>query len=457
MSELSYIRPLSIHEASFPVYAQFSPGAGNIVSLLSLNGTLTSEAFVKAVNVVVSSNEALRAMYVGVADDKSNAAFQWMLSVRNPRIELISLENGEDIEVVAHACMERLMNEPFVAEEPLCRFLLLSGVDKHRMFACVNHAALDGSSIIGLLRRLVEHLVNPDAPSQPCMPFQPALWDYMPDPIRKPLGIFSCLSVFAMLIQLQKQADKGIAFSVESPAPASEHRCMVVRRELNVEQSLGLVTLSKQERVSVHGLLGAAVARAFMDHLRTENGESFPFGVEAIKIPLVSTMDLRRRTAPRIEDNVLGCFSSGATHRVHCSTRATFMRPKDYALLGAEVDRTLGQEIEREQHWKLLRIYKTLGLGGMKKIFRDAAEKPMSMPLSLANVGRLQFPSSGTLKVMRFEGAPAFHANGPSVNVQSYMVNDQLTLSYTAASPQMSRATLEYFADRVVFHLGEMV
>jgi hypothetical protein len=278
----------------------------------------------------------------------------------------------------------------------------------------------------------------------------------MPEKLARTLGIFRCLNIFAMLMKLQKQADSGIAFSVEIPAPATEHRCITSKRQLTQAQSLALVSLAKRSNVSVHGLIGAAALQAFVDHLKNEKGESFLALNPNTKIPLVTTMDLRRRTQPVIDDHIIGCMSSGATHSVKCHWTSKSLCASDYTELAKRVDSSLNIEINKQQHWKLLRIYQTLGLGGMKKIFSDAAEKPMSMPISLANLGRLKFPSSPLIHVARFEAAAAFHANGPSISIQSNTMNDQMTLCFSGALPQMSRRTLDFYSDLTMHHLIKM-
>lgn len=457
MSQASMIRPLSIHEASFPIFAKCSPGAGNIVSVLTIEGQVTHEAYTSAVTKVVSENDVLRATFQEALLPNGQRGFQWVFSDRPPRMEVIVISPEQDIEASAHYHMESLMNEPFSDAEPLSRFLLIQGDGISKLFACVSHASIDGSSIIGVLRRIVQELAQPLNDHQPSAPFPPSLWTFMPDKFARAFGIFRCLNILALLIRLQKQADSGVYFSVETPAPAAEHRCIISRRQLSQTQSLALIALAKRSNVSVHGLLGAAALQAFVDHLRQEKGEAFCEKNASTKIPLVSTMDLRRRTDPVLQDQLLGCLSSGATHTVKCDWNKKNMLAADYIEIAARVDTTLNSEIAKQQHWKLLRIYQTLGLAGMKKIFRDSAEKPMSMPISLANVGRLKFPSSSSIHVARFEGAPAFHANGPSINVQSYMTNDQMTLSFSGALPQMSRSTLESFGDGVYQHLINMV
>lgn len=456
MSQASMIRPLSIHEASFPIYAKCSPGAGNIVSVLTIEGYLSEEAYTAAVTKVINSNDVLRATYEESTLPNGQRGYQWVFGERAPRVEIIELSADQDIEEIAHQHMECLMNEPFSEGEPLSRFLLIKGADTYKLFVCVSHASIDGSSITGILRRIVHELAHPQSNKQPVATFPPALWTFMPGKLSSKFGIFRCINILALLVKLQKQADSGAAFSVETPAPALEHRCIISRRQLTQAQSLSLVALSKRSKVSVHGLLGAAALQAFVDHMRTERGESFCDQNVQTKVPLVSTMDLRRRTEPTLPDNLLGCLSSGATHTVACYWNKKLLELADYTDLAARVDTTLSAEISKQQYWKLLRIYQTLGLAGMKKIFRDSAEKPMSMPISLANLGRLQFPSSASLHVVRFEGAPAFHANGPSVNIQSYTTNDQMTLSFSGATPQMSRKTLESFADKMLQHLINM-
>lgn len=451
------IRPLSMHETSFPLYATFSPGAGNIVAALTVSGVISDKEFRQAIEKVTQRHLTLRSTYAA-SYLQGKPTYHWLLTDQSPSVKTVLLTEDGDIEKSAHQEMERLLNEGFPEGSPLCRFVLLSAGNTHKIFACVNHAAMDGSSTINVLRLISERLAKPDSQSSgEIVPISPALWSFMPKAIKGAWGIFRCFAVFKMLIRLQKQADAGVSFPVEIPAPAAEHRCMVAMRQLNVEESNAVVALSKQNNVSVHGLLGAALTCAFADQLREVKGAEFCTKNSSLKIPIVSTMDLRRRITPPIEGDVLGCLSSGATHSVRCDLSGKPLFKSEYLDLGREVDATLNREISRHQHWKLLRIYQLLGIAGMKKVFKDSSEKPMSMPISLANLGKLEFPSTGVFQVLKFEAAPAFHVSGPAVNVQCNRVNNQMALSFSSALPQMSRTTLEKFSDNVIQHLTQMV
>jgi hypothetical protein len=265
----------------------------------------------------------------------------------------------------------------------------------------------------------------------------------MPPAIKARTGVFRCLDVLGLLARLQKQTDKGLAFSVEQPAPASEHRCVVEVLALGDAASAGLARQGKASGAGVHGLVSAALARALGEDIRRRKGKAFcgPYADHAL--PVVTTMDLRRRIDPPLPPDTLGCLSSGATHWVPAHLDHATLDDATFLGMARQAVASLNTCIDADQHWKLLRIYQTFGVGLMPKIFLDASEKPMTMPLSVANLGRIEFPSGAGLRVTDMMMAPAFHPAGPSVNALCYTLNGRFVMSMAAAVPQMSRATLK--------------
>ena len=82
----------------------------------------------------------------------------------------------------------------------------------------------------------------------------------------------------------------------------------------------------------------------------------------------------------------------------------------------------------------------------------DASEKPLATPLSLANLGLVNFKQNGSepLTVKGYEVYAAFHASGAGVNVTANTVNGALTLCFTCPSPAMSQARLDDYAQKVL-------
>lgn len=435
------MRDLSIHETSFPVYARLSPGAGNVVSAIVVEGVLDREALQSALAAVQRENPVLRATHVRVSDVHVTPAYAWSVCGQTSTVQAETLPDDADLRATGHRAVERWLNLPFAPHQPLLRMRLLSQGEQHVIVLCVDHALLDGSSAVGILQRIMARLTQTSGPApQPAFP--PALWDYMPPAIKARSGALRCLDVLGLLAKLQKQTDKGLAFSVEQPAPAAEHRCVVEVLALSDTASASLASQGKASGAGVHGLVSAALVRALGDDIRRRKGQAFCETRSDISLPVVTTMDLRRRIDPPLPPDTLGCLSSGATHWVPAHLDQTTPDVTTFLAMAKQAVDSLNTCIDADQHWKLLRIYQTFGVGLMPKIFLDASEKPMTMPLSVANLGRIEFPSGNGLRVTDMIMAPAFHPAGPSVNALCYTLNGRFVMNMAAAVPQMSRGTL---------------
>lgn len=445
-------RKLSMHEASFPVYSELSPGAGNIVSILTMDGHVAEQNFKLAIEAILEFSPIFRSTY---AKQAHVPLYYWKKSnVPVHNFILSSVQSGEDFDCLAQRRMDALLNEPFLDDEALCRFELITNGKTTKLLSCINHGLMDGSSVVTVNQLIAKILMGQPVATTTQSSFPTALWEFMPYTLKSRKGILYCFDAFLELMRLQKKANSGFAFAIEGPAPASEHRCMVLHKKIPVTISKQFLSLSKQRDISVHGLLVAAISQSFVDYLRKDQTLASIASKNKETLPVVSTMDLRRRVEPTLAVSDLGCYSSGCVHEILPHWQNTNISTDEYCSMARLAETTLTKQITKNQHWKLLRIYQLFGLSGMKHIFKSSAEKPMSMPLSLANLGRLNFPESSELKVTNFEIAPAFHANGPSINIQCYTLNDELILSFAAARPQISRTTLEAYADRFIAHIN---
>jgi hypothetical protein len=443
------LRPLSIHETSFPVYARLSPGAGNVVAALFVDGPLEADRLRSALKVVQQENPVLRATHVRTSPVQATPSYAWAPSHLASEVQATCLAPETDLRETAHAALEQSLNLPFGVHHPLLRVRLLSQGERHAIILCVDHALLDGSSAVGILQRVMAQLTENEGPASQSA-FPPALWEFMPPSLKAPTGALRCLDVLGLLARLQKQTDAGLAFGVEWPAPAAEHRCMVQVSALSESSSAGLARQGKASGAGVHGLVSAALVRALGDDIRSRKGQAFCETHASVSLPVVTTMDLRRRIDPPLPPDTLGCLSSGATHWVPAHLNQGMPDDATFLAMASQAVASLNTCIDANQHWKLLRIYQTFGVGLMPKIFLDASEKPMTMPLSVANLGRLEFPSGAGLQVSDFMMAPAFHPAGPSINAVCYTLDGRFVMNMAAASPQMSRATLQRFCQRTL-------
>jgi len=456
--ENTVLRKMSVHEASFPLYAELSPGGGNVVSCLELDGELDAKTAQAALNRLQERHALLHASYLNLAEDARTPDYHFV-EVTEKTIPCRQLSVGTLAEFSAQGdeLLHALLNHHFLHGDLLSYAVVLTCTEstphRHRFYFCISHAVCDGSAMLQLLDEWQQIVNGATLPAVPTIPA--ALWASMPAAIEGFTGAFRSLGTLLGFVQLQKQADRGLSFDFDVQAPASERRCIAVSRTLNGETFTQLRTQVKTQSGSLHGTLAAALVAAFTDHLKTQRDPvALQDSTQSLSIPVVTTVDMRDKTVPPLASDSVACLSSGITSATHVPLAALQNGANfPYAEIARQVSTGVTAALDADQHWKVLRIYKLAGLKGLRKMFADTSTKPLSTPLSMANLGRLSFTPGARLQVRHVDIFAAFHAMGPSMNIAINSLNDQLTLCITCPSPVCSRRTLNTFADACVHHL----
>jgi len=461
------IRPLSIHEASFPVYGDLCPGGGNIVASLQLKGRLTVDECHQALRSLMIQKACLRVgiQWLKKGNDHNLKAGYYFVELPEPTIELSnSQSSSEQYDQAVSSQSERLLNQPFQEGQLLWRVHLLSDslLNRHTLFFCINHGISDGASVTFLLRDWIQQInregLEMDSPSLSKQPLANPLWSSMPKSIAGPLGAFSCLSMLPAFIKGQKLADLGLNFESGFNAPISEHRCMATYRRLHSAQARRVLSLAKEEGKSVHGLIASGLIHPLLQRVR--DSQSPLNDQSTFQFPFVSSVNMRDKALQNTDElgvidiQSLGCLSSGVVSMIQVK-KDEFQSENFHSNPWVQADQ-VNQGIEtafnKNEHWKVLRFYQLVGLNGLKRMFLDASEKPLATPISFANLGKVQFGEGETdkLQVSAFEVYAAFHASGAGVNVTANTLNGELTLCFSCPAPSMDRTDLEKYADEAI-------
>jgi len=248
-----------------------------------------------------------------------------------------------------------------------------------------------------------------------------------------------------------------LSFKVNVNVPIMEHRCRSTFRTLDQKSFTGLLKLVKDNGKSIHGLMSAAMLNTLL--LDCQKSGRLEKTKRVFSIPFVTTVNVRNKISPPVDDSVAGCLSSGVTSMVRVDKARIEnnyqQSPWDF---GDQVASGVTDALDQDQHWKVLRIYKLAGLKGLKKMFIDSSEKPLATPLSFANLGRVTFggvAKSEALSVTGYEVYAAFHASGAGVNIVASSLNGALTICFTCPDPVVSQETLNEYADAVVKQLKQ--
>ena len=445
-------RALSIHEASFPVYAELSPGGGNIVACLRFQGDLSYQQALDGFSKLMSVEPSLR---VGIEwlhpEGLPENYYAIETESKGVPFEQLMLAEGDDLGESVAKTRASLLNQPFQRGHLLWRARLISSDLEHCLVFSINHSLSDGSSVHYLLNRWLEVMDGSRLLDAYDGAIAPSLWSYMPKKISGFFGVFRSLGLLSTFVKAQKLADQGLTFNVDSNVPAAEHRCRATYRTLNQTYFSRLLSQVKQQNKSIHGLIGAATVSGFL--AECEKRGSLSKLNNHFAMPFVTTVNVRDKIDPPLSNNVAGSFSSGVTGMVDIDTQHI---NRDYQddpwVLADQIASGVTRALEEDQHWKVLRIYQLAGFKGLKKMFLDSSEKSLATPISFANLGRVDF-NSESLTITGYEIYAAFHVSGAGMNITANTSNGGLTLCFTCPAPAVSQKTMNDYADKVLMLL----
>lgn len=456
------MRALSVHEASFPVYAELAPGGGNIVVCLRLEGELSAEQAEEGFKELMAAEVSLR-MGCQWLHPKGELENYYFVEADNSELPFKALtleddgegddEGGDNIEESIKKVRTALLNQPFQHGHLLWRARLVSKAQQHCLVFCINHCVSDGTSVYYFMNRWLQALskTTPLAATrdEPELP----LWHYMPPKVAGFFGAFRSLGILSTFMKAQKLADQGLSFKVSANVPIMEHRCRSTFRTLDKQHFSRLIKQVKENDKSIHGLISSAMLNTLL--LDCKKGGRLENIKRVFSIPFVTTVNVRDKITPMVDDSVAGCLSSGVTSMVRVDkTLIDSQYQQSPWPLGDQVASGVTDALNDDQHWKVLRVYKLAGLKGLKKMFIDSSEKSLATPISFANLGRVNFDGeTDTLSVTGYEAYAAFHASGAGVNIAASSLKGALTICFTSPDPVLNQGTLNAYADAVIEQL----
>lgn len=467
------IRPLSIHEASFPIYGDLTPGGGNIVVCLNLTGELSAEKAKQGLQQLSQAEASLRAAIQQADNPKKGYNFielnNFDLPFSHHDIGETSCSGKTALQTEIDKIRTQFLNQSFQLGHLLWRAHLVSDHQQHCLILCINHSVSDGSSVYHLMKRWLLALNSATDIKATKNEFPSALWQHMPKRIANLAGAFRSLSVLATFIKAQKLADKGLSFKSEGNVPIAEHRCRSTYRSLDKTDFTSLLNYSKSKQQGLHGLLSSCLLQVFLEDCKQRR--ALDSLAKVFTLPFVTTINARDKfnsnkksqAVSHVDNAISGCLSSGVTSLVQVDQA---LIDNDYKKqpwqLGEQVSSGVKQALQQDQHWKVLRIYQLAGLKGLKKMFIDSSEKPLATPISFANLGQVDFDfyinraaenNCQPLTVKDYQAYAAFHASGAGINVVASSLKGALTLCFTCPSPVISQKTMNDYADAVVQRL----
>ena len=320
------------------------------------------------------------------------------------------------------------MEDPCDLERgPLVRFACLRDQKICDIVMVLHHAVADGLSAVILMGDLLRYLGNPSAPVEE-LALQPSMgalipkevYDFLPPPEK-------------ILASFQSSERQGAQSVLEMPPP----RFHVLHRSMDKSQLKPLLARCKENRVTVHGALGAAVLLA--SQAVYEDGQTTR--------TLQSPVSVRHLLPADLEGH-FGMFITIVKEPVECHTERDFwditrdvsghlhelVNPQKLMMRLAATE-SVADYMQREGQMKL----------GLLKADYDA---------SVSNLGRLTIPTEyGAVKLRSLIG-PTFGANKDEKVIGVNTLDGQLNLTLCFRKKIMEPEEGERLLDLVMERLS---
>jgi NRPS condensation-like uncharacterized protein len=424
-------RPLSPAERWFWITDQVSPL--NVIARVRLTGYIPDGLLRRAAASLAAEHPLLR---VAIRADLNgtNPAF-----VPSSQAIPIHAVRGDDTEWEHHVEEHELTTSLDWRSGPLVRIVdVVSDApqEAHDLVLTMSHVIADATTALSLLQRLVEHADRLAAPARAddvvaSRPVVGAAEDLLPARHRRPWAIANATG---LADQLAAALARPGRLTPESMVPPSRRRTRLARRALTSTQVDALMRRCRQEGVTVHGALAAAMAMAIgPTAARRASG----------RICIGSPINFRAELTPPIAADEAGCYVATVPSIVR------FGGDRDLWSIARQINRSLRRRTRFEQHLALLfalRLICPVSVARSSTVF-GLMERSGLLNVCISNVGRYDF--AARIGDWRLSGAQ-FTAGVPNSSYFLATVNtshDELFWNFSYAEGAVSQRSAERFAD----------
>jgi hypothetical protein len=429
-------RPLSPAERWFWIADQISPL--NVIARVRLTGHIPDGTLPRAAANLAAEYPLLR-VAIRADDDGTNPAF-----VPVSQTIPIHTVRGDDTE------WERLVDDHELSTAvdwrsgPLLRIVDVfsdAPQEVHDLVLTVSHIIADATTALSLLQRLVVHA---DRLSVTCgddlVESRPAVGapeDLLPARFRRPWAIASATGLADQLAAVLARPGR---LTPEARVSPSRRKTRLVRRTLTATHVDTLMRRCREEGVTVHGALAAAMAMAIgPTAARRASG----------RICIGSPINFRAELIPPIAADEAGFYVATVPSIVR------FGGDRDLWSTARRINRSLRRRTRFEQHLAALfalRFICPASVAKSSKVF-GLMERSGILNVCISNVGRYGF--AARIGDWRLSGAQ-FTAGLPSSSYFLATVNtshDELFWNFSFADGAVSQRSARRFADGCVQNL----
>lgn len=338
-----------------PVETLYIAQRSRAVLSLRLRGRLDAAVLSDAFDSLTSANPSLRSR---LSPGESGFALELLPEEERPRL----LVRDEGAEAGLEQVYEEELNTPLPVGVALSRAVLAraAGSDRYLMMMVVDHAVTDGHSAIAVLNDLWDRyraLLGTDgeaaAVTGAAAGTDDAAAAAFPVPVSELLPACEAEETEAYFQRrLAETAGPPVAlvpYDVPAPTDTAEepagagprHRIEVQRLLLDTAETEQVRRAARENGVSVHGLVAAAMLKAARARVEGEG---------AVRLGCLSPVDLRSRLDPPLDPRVM-------TAAVASHLQTPEVAPEsDPLVLAKEVTDRLRESLDRGDHFQEMRI-----------------------------------------------------------------------------------------------------
>jgi hypothetical protein len=367
-------RPLSPVERWFWIADQVS--ALNVIARVRLTGHVTERVLEQAAADLAVEHPLLR-VAVHANLDGTNPVFA-------PSLQTISVRtvHGGDTEWERQVDEHELSTSLDWRNGPLVRIVDVvldsPGEEEHDLALTVSHIIGDGTTALSLLRRLIEHAAT-NGGALGSRPMIRAADDLLPARNRGPHGIIRLAAAGLTLGAASALARPG-RLAPESMVDPARRRTRLVRRMLTSTQVDALLRRCREESVTVHGALAAAMATVIGPTVTRRDSGRMRIG---------TPINFRRELVPSVSADEAGSYVCTVPSIVR------FGGDRDLWSIARQINRSVGRHRRSGQHLTLLWGLRFICPASVTKSFKifGLIERAGLLDVGIWNLGRCEFPA----------------------------------------------------------------
>lgn len=422
-------RPLSTFEKAFWLLDQASSQNGIIVARIS--GTIKKSVLRQALDIVQERHPPLQCRI------KPGNVPEFVTG-GVPQIPLRVVKRKHDHHWIEEAEEECVRAMPWTTG-PFVRIVLLQSGDKCDLVASFFHVIADGLSIVSFLHnlfRVIGRLSSGDTPDhEPPLPELPSTLDLL----KKDLKYKKDYTEPSNHVN-----HKPVEIPADKDPPTGREITRLIPRTLSQTDTKKIVTRCKENKVSIHAAVCAALMQTVVKQVR-ESREVPKKG--PLLIGCITPINIRHRFRISIGEDI-GNFITGSYHYQLIDDKSSLW---DAA---REVKKSLAWELE---HGKDVEVI--LNIGNFFKENSTPADMARDMdkvvpPLTVTNFGRVNIPEQyGNILLEELHPVSNFYPRKNRITIVVLTYRGRMTMDFFYSEPFLSKERARLIAENTINRL----